>query len=107
MDSELIYECKEDGCMGSRRWVIPDIRTESRYLVFIEVHKNPQFTCQTLTVADSSLIPTVALLVHLRSTTCSIVDCHELQGHKNDTSESKLVAMSMICLDSARVWLAS
>ena len=45
--------------------------------MFIEVRKQPQFTCQADTVADSSLTPSVAFLVHPNGTTHSIVDCHE------------------------------
>ena len=47
-----------------------------------------KFTCQAGTVADSSLTLSVALLVHPRGTTHSIVDCHELKGHRNDAGES-------------------
>ena len=39
--------------------------------MFIEVHRQPQFTCQTGTVADGSLIPSVALLVRPRGRDCS------------------------------------
>ena len=42
--------------------------------------RQPQFTCQASKVADSSLAPSVALLVHLRGTIHSIVDCHEFTG---------------------------
>ena len=53
---------------------------KSSHCVFIEVHRHPQFTCQAGTVADGSLIPSVALLVRPRGTTHSIVDCHEFTG---------------------------
>ena len=53
---------------------------KSSRCVFIEVHRQPQFTCQAGTVADSSLTPNVALLVCPRGTTHSIVDCHEFTG---------------------------
>ena len=53
---------------------------KSSCCVFIEVHRQPQFTCQASTVADSSLTPNVALLVCPRGTTHSIVDCHEFTG---------------------------
>ena len=53
---------------------------KSSHSVFIEVHRHPQLTCQAGTVADGSLIPSVALLVRPRGTTHSIVDCHEFTG---------------------------
>ena len=53
---------------------------KSSHCVFIKVHRQPKSTCQAGTVADSSLIPSVALLVYPRGTTHSIVDCHEFTG---------------------------
>ena len=53
---------------------------KSSHCVFIEVHRQPQFTCQAGMVTDSSLKPSVALLVHPRGTIHSIVDCHEFTG---------------------------
>ena len=53
---------------------------KSSHRVFIEVHRQPEFTCQAGTVADGSLIPSVALLVRPRGTTHSIEDCHEFTG---------------------------
>ena len=53
---------------------------KNRHFVFIEVHRQPQFTCQAGAVADSSLIPSVVLLVRPRGTTHSTVDCHEFTG---------------------------
>ena len=53
---------------------------KSSHCVFIEVHRQPQFTCQAGTVADNSLIPSVALLMCPRGTTHSIEDCHEFTG---------------------------
>ena len=53
---------------------------KSSHCMFIEVHRHPQFTCQADTVADGSLILSVALLVHPRGTTHFIVDCHEFTG---------------------------
>ena len=47
------------------------------HCVFIEVHRQPH---STGTVANSSLTPSLALLVHLRGTRHSIVDCHEFTG---------------------------
>ena len=52
---------------------------KSSHCVFIEVHRQPRFTCQAGKVADSSLTPSVALL-HPRGTTHSIVNCHEFTG---------------------------
>ena len=53
---------------------------KSSHCAFIEVHRQPQFTYQAGAVADGSLIPSVALLVHPRGTTHSIEDCHEFTG---------------------------
>ena len=53
---------------------------KSSHCVFIEVHRQPQFTCQAGTVAGSSLTPSAALLVHLRGTTHSTVDYYEFTG---------------------------
>ena len=53
---------------------------KSSHCVFIEVHRQQQFTFQAATVADSSFTPSVALLVHPRGTTHSIVTCHEFTG---------------------------
>ena len=50
------------------------------HCVFIEVHRQPQFTCQAGMVADSSLTPSVALLVCPKGTTHFIVDCHGFTG---------------------------
>ena len=63
---------------------------KSSHCKFIEVHKQPQFTCLTDTVTGSSLPPSVALLVHTSGTVHSIVDCHEFTGsHRNDASENR------------------
>ena len=48
--------------------------------VFIEVHKQARFICQADMVADSSLTPSVALLVCPRGTIHSIVDYHGFTG---------------------------
>ena len=56
------------------------------HCVFIEVHKQPQFTCLANTVADSSSTPSVALLVCLSGAVHSIVDCPEFT-----TAQSKFV----------------
>ena len=52
----------------------------SSYCAFIEVHKQPQFTCPVDHVIESSLALSVALLVHPTGTAHSIVDCHEFTG---------------------------
>ena len=52
------------------------------------MHKQPQFTCQADTVTNSSLTPSVAipLSVHPGGTIRTDIN---LQGHKNDASESR------------------
>ena len=47
---------------------------KSSYCVFIEVYKQPQFTCQGDTVACSGLTSSVALLVQPSGTVHSIMD---------------------------------
>ena len=42
---------------------------KSSHCVFIEVYRQPQFTCQAGTVADISLTPSLVLLVHPRDIT--------------------------------------
>ena len=82
---------------------------KSSHCVSTEVHKHPQFTCQADTVTGSSLTPSVALLVHPSGTAHPQWTVMNLQGHKNDASESRPVALSLVCLDSvisARVWLS-
>ena len=74
---------REGGGVG--RWgavggLFHTFEQKSSHCVFIEVHRHPQFTCQAGTVADGSLIPSVALLMRPRGTTHSIVDCHEFTG---------------------------
>ena len=49
---------------------------KSSYYVFIDEHKQPQLTCQADTITDSSLTPSVALLVYPSGTVRPIVDCH-------------------------------
>ena len=75
----------QDGVGGGGKWgakggFFHTFEQKSSHCVFIEVHRQPQFTCQAGTVADSSLTPSVALLVHPRGTTQSIVDCYEFTG---------------------------
>ena len=46
---------------------------KSSHCVFIEMHRQPQFTCQTGTVTDSNLTPSVALLHGApRGITCTL-----------------------------------
>ena len=54
-------------------------------------------------VADSSLTPSVALLVRPRGTTHSIVDCREFTGSQPVKAD---LALPSVCLDSAGVWLS-
>ena len=73
------------GVGGGGRWgavggFFHTFEQKSSHCVFIEVHGQPQFTCQAGTVADGSLISSVALLVRPRGTTHSIEDCHEFKG---------------------------
>ena len=68
------------GWVGAVGGFFHTFEQKSSHCVFIEVHRQPQFTCQAVTVADGSLIPSVALLVRPRGTTHSIVDCHEFTG---------------------------
>ena len=79
MDSVYRGAC---GVGGRGRWEAEGhtFEQKSSYCVFTKVHRQPQFICQASTVADSSLTPSVALLVRPRGTTYSIVDCHEFTG---------------------------
>ena len=71
------------GGWGAAGGLFHAFEQKSSHCVLIEVHRHPQFTFQAGTVTDGSLIPSVALLVHPRGTTHSIVDCHEFTGsHK-------------------------
>ena len=60
------------GGLGAVGGLFHTFEQKSSHCVFIEVHRHPQFTCQAGTVADGSLIPNVAVLVHPRGTTRSI-----------------------------------
>ena len=69
------------GAVGGGGWgavggLFHTFEQKSSHCVFIEVHRHPQAG----TVADGSLIPSVALLVRPRGTTHSIVNCHEFTG---------------------------
>ena len=68
------------GGLGAVGGFFHTFEQKSSHCVFIEVHRQPQFTCPAGMVTDSSLTPSVALLVYLRGTTHSIVDCHEFTG---------------------------
>ena len=75
------------GGWGAESGFFHTFEQKSSHCVFIKVHRHPQFTCQAGMVADGSLIPSVALLVHPRGTTHSIVDCHKFTGSQNDANE--------------------
>ena len=59
---------------GAKGGFLHTFDQNSSHFVPIEVHKQPQFTCQADTVTGSSLTPSVALLVHPSGTAHSIVD---------------------------------
>ena len=69
--------------MGSQREVLPTLEQKRSHSVLIEEHKQPQFTCQADTIANSSLTPSVALLVHPSGTVHSIVNHHAFKGSWN------------------------
>ena len=52
------------GGWGAEGRLFHTFKQKSNHCVFIEVHKQPQLTCQADKVADSNLTPSVALLVH-------------------------------------------
>ena len=54
------------------------LEQKGSHCVLIEVQKQPQCTCQAETVSETSLTPSIALLVHPRDIVYSIVDCYEL-----------------------------
>ena len=64
-------------CLGAKGRFFHGFEQKCSDCVFIEVHNQPQFTCQADTVADCSLTSNVALLVHPIGTIHSIVDCYE------------------------------
>ena len=51
------------GGLGTEDGFFHTFEQKSSHCVFIEVHRQPQFTCQTDTVIDSSLTPSVALII--------------------------------------------
>ena len=69
------------GRWGTEGGFFHTFEQKSSHCVFIEVHKQPQFTCQANTVAGSSLTPSVALLVVPSGSAHSIVNCYEFTGH--------------------------
>ena len=73
-------EVSSGGGWGAESGFLCTFEQKSSHCVFIEEHRQPQFTCQVGTVADSSLTPSVALLVSPRGTAHSIVDGHEFTG---------------------------
>ena len=71
------------------------------HCVFSKTQKQPQHTCQAKVVADSSLTPHAALLMHPSGTIWTDMD---LQGQKNAAYESR-PGFHQPC-PSARVWLS-
>ena len=73
--------------------------------VFIEVQKQPraQFTCQANTVSDSSLTATACSHISVPQCHCKFHggDCHELSR-----PGLIIVALSLVCLESARMYMA-
>ena len=68
------------GRLGAESGFFHTFDWKSSHCVSIEVHKQPQFTCQANMVTGSSLTPSVVLLVHPSGTIHYIVDCHEFTG---------------------------
>ena len=68
------------GQMGAEDGFFHTFDWKSSHYVSIEVHKQPQFTCQADTLTGSSLTPSVALLVRPSGTAHSLVDCHKFTG---------------------------
>ena len=68
------------GRWGAKGGFFHTFEQKTNHCVFVEVHRQPQFTCHAGTVADSSLTSSVALFVCLRGIAHSIVDCHEFTG---------------------------
>ena len=101
-----------DGWEGGRgKWgaegaLFHTYEQKSSHYVFIEVNKQPRFTCQADIIAKSSMTLNVALLVHPSSIIHSIEDCHKFTGSQNDANGSRPVVLSLACLDSARVWFS-
>ena len=62
---------------GAKGRIYHILEQKSSHCVFTEVYKQPQFTCQAETVADSCFTPSVALLMHPKGILHSIVDNHE------------------------------
>ena len=78
---------------------------KSSHCVFIEVHRQPQFTGQANTVADSSLMPSVALLVHPRGTTHGLSWIYRVTEMMPVKADLVILTLPLVCLDSAGVWL--
>ena len=68
------------GDWGAKSGFFHKFEQKSSPCVLIKVHKQPQFTCQADTVADTSLTPSLILIVHPSGAVHSIVDCHEFTG---------------------------
>ena len=74
---------QEDGGIGGKPKVdsFIDLNRKAAIIMFIEVDKKPQFTCQVDTVTDSSLTPVAP---HTPQWTVK-----NLQDHRNDASERR------------------
>ena len=79
------------------------------HCVFSKTQKQPQCTYQAKAVAGSSLTSHAALLVHPSGTRYPTVDCHEFTGSEKCCLRKQTwlsLALSLVCLDSAGVWLS-
>ena len=77
--------------------------------IFNEAQKQPQCTCQAKTVIGSSLTPHAALLMLPIGIIHPIVDSHEFTGSEKCCLLKQTwlsLALPLVCLDSARVWLS-
>ena len=82
--------------------------------VFSKAQKQPQCTCQDKMVVGSGLTPHTALLVHPSGTIHPQWTVMNLHGQINAACESRpghlqtwsSSALSLVCLDSAIVWIS-
>ena len=62
------------------------------------MQKQPKFTRQADTVADSSWTQSVALLVHPSGTVHSIADCYEFTGSQSHQFDFTLRTLEHACI---------